>query len=102
MCSVIPYSAKLWWGETWRIWRILSDSPKFYPAKNAFRKSRKSAITVYKYKVSTWHANDFHVNLDVLSLCQVETKLSGSHCKKVPSSVVSSANAKAGNFGEIQ
>ena len=42
--NAIPYSAKLW-----RIWQILSNSPKFYPAKNAFRKFYESAITVYKY-----------------------------------------------------
>ena len=40
----VPHSTKLW-----RIWRILSDLPKFYSAKNAFRKFYKSAITVYKY-----------------------------------------------------
>ena len=36
-------------GKLWRIWRILSDSPKFYPTKNAFRKFYKSVITVHKY-----------------------------------------------------
>ena len=52
--------------------------------------------------MGTWRANYFHVNLDVLSLCEVETRLSRSHCEKVPFSAVLSANAKVMDVLEKQ